>query len=111
MSANTTPAKSIRPAPTISMRRRPTRSAWVVIHSEMAVSPSRVRVSSSADLRFGQADLRQVQHQHDRQEPVGEQAQHPGGEQDAPVRGQGKDGFHRTQVYPKSNRRVHSLRF
>ncbi len=40
------PAASMRAAPTISIFLRPRRSAWRVIHSEMAVSPARVSVSS-----------------------------------------------------------------
>jgi hypothetical protein len=43
---NTSPAKNISTAPRISIFRRPPRSALVVIHNEMTVSPSSVKVSS-----------------------------------------------------------------
>ncbi len=45
VAANTRPAASSRTAPARSTRRRPIRSAWVVSHSEIAASPSSVRVS------------------------------------------------------------------
>ena len=44
--ANVTPAATIRIAPTINMRRRPSRSARVVKYSDTAVSPTSVSVSS-----------------------------------------------------------------
>ena len=47
VATNTSPAANMRPAPASSTRFRPIRSAWVVSHSEMAASPSNVRVSSS----------------------------------------------------------------
>jgi len=43
----TIPASTIRIAPAINVRRRPSRSAVVVRQREMAVSPARVRVSNS----------------------------------------------------------------
>src|SRR5262245_38689778 len=39
------PARIIKPAPTINVRRRPSRSALVVSHNEIAVSPTSVSVS------------------------------------------------------------------
>ena len=47
VSANTMPAKSISAAPASNMRFRPMRSACVVIHSEISVSPISVSVSST----------------------------------------------------------------
>jgi len=47
VTAKTMPASSISMAPTISILRLPIRSTVVVIHSEMAVSPSSVNVSNS----------------------------------------------------------------
>src|SRR5712671_5538440 len=44
--AKATPAPAIRKDPIMSIRRRPTRSAWVVRIREMTVSPSRVKVRS-----------------------------------------------------------------
>ena len=47
VNANTTPATIIRTAPATSTRRRPSRSALVVSHSEMIVSPMSVKVRTS----------------------------------------------------------------
>ena len=47
VAAKRRPAATIMAAPRSSIRRRPIRSAWVVIQSESAVSPSRVSESSS----------------------------------------------------------------
>ncbi len=44
--AKTTPATIIRTEPATRTRRRPKRSALVVSHSEMIVSPMSVRVST-----------------------------------------------------------------
>jgi len=44
--AKVTPAATIRIAPTINIRRRPSRSARVVKYSDTAVSPTSVSVSS-----------------------------------------------------------------
>ena len=44
--ANVTPAATMRIAPTINMRRRPSRSARVVKYSDTAVSPTSVSVRS-----------------------------------------------------------------
>ena len=43
---NTAPASAIRTAPRISIHLRPMRSAFVVIHSDTATSPSIVMESS-----------------------------------------------------------------
>ena len=75
VATNASPATSIRPAPAMSTRRRPMRSACVVSHSEMAASPSSVRVSSSPISRAGIVERREVQDQHGRQEAVAEHAQ------------------------------------
>ena len=56
-----------------SIRRRPIRSAWVVRPKEIAVSPSKVRVSRSpvcASLN----PVRQVEHKHDGKRPVRKEA-------------------------------------
>jgi len=63
--AKTSPATTMSAAPTISMRRRPMRSARVVITSEMAVSPISVKVSSMPVCGFAQPDTNQIEHQHD----------------------------------------------
>ena len=42
--ANTAPAAAISNAPTMSVRRRPIRSAWVVSHRLISVSPTSVSV-------------------------------------------------------------------
>ncbi len=47
VSAKTSPAKIISPAPIINMRRRPIRSATMVIGSEMSASPISVRLRTS----------------------------------------------------------------
>jgi len=47
VTAKRMPAKSIKPAPAIRIRRRPIRSAVVVIQSEMAASPISVRLRSN----------------------------------------------------------------
>jgi hypothetical protein len=47
VSRNATPPTTMSAAPTISMWRRPQRSACVVIHSEMPASPSSVSASKS----------------------------------------------------------------
>ena len=44
VTANRTPANTIRIAPAMSMLRLPIRSAEVVIHNEMIVSPTSVSV-------------------------------------------------------------------
>jgi hypothetical protein len=55
------------------MRLRPSRSAWVVIHSETSVSPSRVRLSSRP-MAASRIRARQVEGQDHCQQPVGKHA-------------------------------------
>ena len=57
------------------------RSALVVIHSEMSVSPIKVKVNSRPICASLKPGLGQVKHEHDGQEPVGKQARDAGGEQ------------------------------
>ena len=83
--ANTTPAAVISTAPTMSIRRRPTRSARVVRYSETTVSPTSVEREQQTGLRLTQAEADEVEDQHDRQRAVREQPDETGGEQQPPV--------------------------
>ena len=71
--ANTRPAAVMSSAPTMSIRRRPIRSARVVMAREITVSPTSVSVSSTPVLLLAEPDAHQVEHQHDRQRSVCEE--------------------------------------
>ena len=73
--ANTSPAAAMSIAPTTSIRRRPSRSARVVITSEIdGVAKQGQREQEPPCLRCGEPDANQVEDQHHRQRPIGEQA-------------------------------------
>ena len=85
VSTKTTPAMTIRTAPTTSTRRRPNRSACVVSHSEMNVSPTSVRVSTTPIASGVESERSEVQDEDDGEEPVAEHPQGPHREQQAAV--------------------------
>ena len=85
--AKTSPAAAISSAPTISIRRRPIRSARVVrIQRDDGVADERQR-QQQAGLRFAQAEADQIEHQHHRQRAVGEQPDESRGEQQPAIAG------------------------
>ena len=86
--ANTLPAATINMAPIISIRRRPNRSARVVSHKEMAVSPTNVRVRRLRDLNLAQPEFSEIQHQNDGNRSVGEQPGYATPEQQIGVSGE-----------------------
>ena len=81
MPANTSPATTISSDPATSVRRRPRRSALVVSHSEIRVSPISVSVRTIPTWQRVEAERVQVEDEDDREEPVREHAEGPHQEQ------------------------------
>jgi hypothetical protein len=76
-------------APTINMRRRPIRSAWVVSTSETThIARKRKREDKTA-LCFREPESDQVEHQNDRERAVREQPCESSDEEKPPVTSQG----------------------
>ena len=110
VNAKTTPPTTISSAPATSTRRRPSRSALVVSHSEMIVSPIERQGQDDPDGQRVQPGRREVEDEDDREEPVAEHAQRPHREQEPPVAVEPAETGDEAGIDARGGRRCHASR-